>query len=264
MYQKTTRDIALWNPATRQFRLLLKSSNGNPKVGYYHTDFVGIGFDVETKDYKVIKFSSFEPKTKQAALPLDRLPEVQIYCLTSNSWRLIDSDFPAHCCIPSFGRSLNGIYFHQCVDYTAADPIKRVILSFDLSKKKYQRVLLQIPENNLVHLESIGDKLACITATMGCFGQYKVWMLNDFNTTKELWTEIYRFELRFSRILSISWNGKFGLFMGNTLVLHNFVTADFQNFGFGGINMYALTANIYKESLVSVHANGSATKAISS
>ncbi|KAI3921512.1 hypothetical protein MKW98_013446, partial [Papaver atlanticum] len=118
----------------------------------------------------------------------------------TDSWRLIDSDFRTHCYSGgAVGRSLNGIYFHQGVDYTAkpneyhTQDKKSVILSFDLSKEKYQRVL-QIPENNFHQLESIGDELACTTATRGSGGIYKVWVLNDYddNMVEELWTELYR------------------------------------------------------------------------
>ncbi|XP_026441294.1 F-box/kelch-repeat protein At3g06240-like [Papaver somniferum] len=238
MYNRKTRDIVLWNPATRQCRLLPKSSNGNPKIRHYHHDFVGLGFDVETKDYK---------------LPL----------LSTDSWRLLDSDFRTHCC-PTLGQSLNGIYFHLGVDYTA-EPDKCVILSFDLSKDKYQRVL-QIPDGNSPVLQSIGDKLACITTPYEVSGFHKVWMLNDYDTGKEMWTELYRVDATSPKIqtgysiLAIPWNGKLGLFIGGTWVLYNFITDEFEDLGFGE-GFCCPTAAIYKESLVSVDA---ATKAISS
>ncbi|KAI3953284.1 hypothetical protein MKX01_042279 [Papaver californicum] len=177
-------------------------------------------------------------------LPFDCLREVQIYCLSTDSWRLIDSYFYIHCCSPAFGRSLNGIYFHQAVDYIV-ECHERVILSFDLSKEKYQR---------------------------GMWCIFKVWMLNDYNRVKELWTELYIVDLtspgwyEFGGIIGISRNGKFGILVqSNTLVCYNSITDEFEDLGFGeGINLYYVKANIYKESLVSVDANDSATKAISS
>ncbi|KAI3972434.1 hypothetical protein MKW92_021680 [Papaver armeniacum] len=271
MYSWITRDIYIWNPATRQCRLLPKSVDGNPKDGYEHHDFVGIGFDVATKDYKVIQVSALEPRSKNG-FGLNTRRKFQIYCLSTDSWRLIDSDFRTQCFNVGFGRSLNGIYFHQGVEYTAqptADE-KQVVLSFDLTKEKYQRVV-QIPENNCLQLESIGDKLACITSPRGSSGLYKVWMLKDCNTVKEVWTELYRVDFLapglYARygcwgILTISWNGKFGLFQGKTLVLYNPITDEFEDSGFGeGLVLDTLMGNIYKESLVSVEANGgSATK----
>ncbi|KAI3907428.1 hypothetical protein MKX01_036345 [Papaver californicum] len=261
LYNSITRDIVLWNPATRQCRLLPKSVDGNPKDRYEHHDFVGLGFDFETKDYKVIQVSSLVPR-KQDGLGLNIPRTVQIYCRTSDSWRLIASDFPIHCCCLAFGRSLNGIYFHLGVDYTTAANTSSVILSFDLSKEKYTRVI-KTPEDNFHHLVSVGDKLACITATRGCYGLYKVWMYDDDTT---LWTELYSVEPWTNvcgSMLTISWNGKFGLFGGETLTCYNSVTNKFEDLGFGeGIGSNLLTwADIFKETLVSVDAT---TKAISS
>ncbi|KAI3876080.1 hypothetical protein MKX03_003156 [Papaver bracteatum] len=278
MYNKITRDIVLWNPATRKSRLLPKSPNGNPpKNGYNHRDFVGLGFDVATKDYKVIQVSSIDPKHQIGLkLGVNSLPKVEIYCLSSDSWRLMDSDFrtgTVHYGSPSplpLGRSLNGIYFHLGLDYTAK-PFKQMILSFDLSKEKYQRVL-QVPVDGCSQLEIIGDKLACIS---GIDATYKVWILNDYddNTVKELWTETYRFDnssrirygYGFSGMLALLWNGKIGLFRDKTLILYNSVTDEMEDLGFGQeIKLYTLSAEIYKESLVSVDASASPTKAISS
>ncbi|KAI3837391.1 hypothetical protein MKX03_004109 [Papaver bracteatum] len=282
MYNEITRDIVLWNPAMRQCRLLPKSLDGKPKDGYEHREFVGLGFDFATKDYKVIQVSSLQPRTKNG-LDLNIGRKVQIYCLSTDSWRFIDSDFRTPCFNIGFGRSLNGIYFHQGLEYTAqpngycTQGKKSVILSFDLSKEskeKYQRVV-QIPENNCYQLESIDDKLACVTSPRERGWLYKVWMLKDYNTVKELWTELYRVDVMAPRLharygcwgfLTISLNGKFGLFQGKTLVLYNPITDEFEDSGFGeGLVVYTLMGNIYKESLVSVNANGgSATKAISS
>ncbi|KAI3940546.1 hypothetical protein MKW92_013099 [Papaver armeniacum] len=280
MYNRNTRDIVLWNPATRQCRVLPKSLDGNPKDGYDHRDFVGLGFDVESKDYKVIQVSSLEPKKYYVlgqtqfsrCLGLDILRKVQIYCLSTDSWRLIDSDFRIQCFSPAGGRSLNGIYFHQGLDYTTEPSFKTVILSFDLNKEKYQRVL-QIPDDNFLMITSIGDKLACISVSGERCGFdkefYTVWMLNDYdNTGKEFWTELYRVDvmspkIQKSYIVAVLWNGELGLFGDQTLGLYNFITDEFEDLGFGEeiINLCTLKTTIYEESLVSVYA---AAKTISS
>ncbi|XP_026428961.1 F-box protein CPR1-like [Papaver somniferum] len=224
LHNRMTRDIALRNPATRQCRLLPKSSNGNPKVGHYHRDFVGLGFDVETRDYKVIPVFSLEPPKNNIWLGLNCMRKVQIYCLSTDSWRLVDSDFRTRSSDGALGRSLNGIYFHLGVNYSAepneqvvycVDTNKQVILSFDLSKEKYRRI--RRPVDQLLHLESIGDKLACISE---CSGIYKVWMLGGYNTEEEMWTELYRvgplYDYLFD-ILTFSWNGKYSLCVCNSI-----------------------------------------------
>ncbi|KAI3943211.1 hypothetical protein MKX01_027509 [Papaver californicum] len=221
LYNKKTRDIVLWNPATRQWRLLPKSADGNPKKGYAHWDFVGLGFDVENKDYKVIQVSFLVPRNNYGVVVgIDVPRKVQLYSLTTDSW------------------SLNGIYFHAGTDYTT-DPN---------DKEKYTGVI-QPPENNFHRLVSVGDKLACITATRGY----------------DMWTELYRVEPRtygFGCMHTISWNGKFGLCRGKPLTCYNSVTNEFRDLGCGeGIELLEW-ANNFKESLVSVDAT--TNKAISS
>ncbi|KAI3873991.1 hypothetical protein MKW98_001640 [Papaver atlanticum] len=269
MYNDITREIGLWNPSTRRCRLIPKSLDVKPKDWFQYRDFVGLCFDVETEDYKVIQVSSFEPRPLTG---VNYLRKVQIYCLSTDCWRLIDSDFHIHCCAPEagLGQSLNGIYFHQGEDYTAGPVIKPVILSFDLRKEKYQRVL-QYPEQNtdnrlVTQLESIDDKLACITFNHTDFSSriFKVWMLNNYNTTKELWTELYKIDFMspeiqtrdgcyYGGILAISRNGKFGLLDYKSSMCYNSITDQ--------INLCTVKATIYKESLVSIDA---ASKSISS
>ncbi|XP_026396534.1 F-box protein CPR1-like [Papaver somniferum] len=225
LFNTITRDIFLWNPATRQCRPLPKSSNGNPKVGYTHYDFVGLGFDVKSKDYKVIKVSYFEPEENDELIFYSPR-KVQIYCLSTDSRRLIDSDFRIVSGCATMGRSLNG------------------------------------------------DKLACFTATREDCMIFKVWMLNDYNTVKESWSRLYtvdlmspRLETRYGwcRILANSYSGKFGLMWGKTLVCYNSITDEFEDLGLGkGMKPSYVRATIYKESLVSVDAHSSATKAFSS
>ncbi|XP_026437811.1 uncharacterized protein LOC113336027 [Papaver somniferum] len=229
-------------------------------------------------DYKVIRVSSYESKYEKGPIPgRNVLRKVQIYCLSNDSWRLVYSDFHAHRhrCGLVAGQSFNGIYFHQGVDCTAG--VKPAILSFDLGKEKYQRVV-EIPEqDNWFELELIDDKLACITYPMDRnILIYKVWKLNDYGTAKESWTELYRVnfmtpevETRYGRcfggILATSWNGELGLLKCHGLLRYNSITNEIEDLGFGqGINLFALRAAIYKESLVSVNASGSATKDISS
>ncbi|KAI3917269.1 hypothetical protein MKX01_000046 [Papaver californicum] len=73
--KRPSKDIALWNPATKQCRLLPKPfSNGN-----LHADFVAFGFDVENKDYKVLLVKGWKQKGR-----LDCVRKVQIDSLCSD------------------------------------------------------------------------------------------------------------------------------------------------------------------------------------
>ncbi|RZC64559.1 hypothetical protein C5167_008249 [Papaver somniferum] len=131
MHNNVTGDIGLWNPATRQCRLLPKSLDLelelNPMGWYSPHSFVGLCFDIETNEYKVIRVSTFDrPYVENPYASVNSLRKVQIYCLGSDSWKLIDSDFHTNCYRlegQGAGKSWNGFYFHQGVDHTV-DPIK--------------------------------------------------------------------------------------------------------------------------------------------
>ncbi|XAR68705.1 hypothetical protein NMG60_11000053 [Bertholletia excelsa] len=47
--------ICLWNPATREFRILPNDPEAHP-VGCFSSVCLGFGFDIASGDYKVVKF----------------------------------------------------------------------------------------------------------------------------------------------------------------------------------------------------------------
>ncbi|XP_026450555.1 F-box protein At2g17830-like [Papaver somniferum] len=271
--KKKAKDIGLWNPATRQVRLLPKPlSNGD-----LHEDFVGFGLDVENKDYKGLLVTSFKQQGWKERYPLDCVCKVQIYSLHTDSWRWVDVDLPIHC--PSLynykqGLYLNGNYFVLGVQYCYPDVYYVfVILSFEFNKEIFRKIPApagsRVPCSHLTHLYTIGDKLAC-TLDRDC-DFFEVWVLNDHNMKEESWAKIYTIgPLWDSRILNdysmegtklcspykppfaFTRNGQFGFLMAQGMQLINFATDQREDLNFG----HVCNVDLYKESLVSIHAHG--------
>ncbi|KAI3854017.1 hypothetical protein MKX03_029292, partial [Papaver bracteatum] len=253
------RDIGLWKPATKQCRLLPKPlRNGN-----LHADFVGFGFDVENKDYKVLLVTSFKQQGWDQWRSLDCVRKVQIYSLSTDSWRWIDVDLATHC--PNVddykqGLYLNGNYFISGVDYCYQDQkYQGVILSFDFNKESFRKFLApaggDIPSSRLIQLYSVGEKPACTKCRDFMF--FEVWVLNDYHKEEECWTKLY--SLR--PLLDCSFgpfaftrNGEFGFLMAEVFQLYNFASDEIEERIFGeGIDV--CNVDLYKESLVSISAN---------
>ncbi|GAB4827380.1 hypothetical protein Ancab_040025 [Ancistrocladus abbreviatus] len=78
--------VALWNPTTREFRILpqsplaLSSSHG-PVM------WSGFGYDPMTNDFKVV-----QSRTNNSFLSVESEPPVELYALSTNSWKLLDVD----------------------------------------------------------------------------------------------------------------------------------------------------------------------------
>ncbi|KAF9615332.1 hypothetical protein IFM89_022983 [Coptis chinensis] len=79
--------VWLWNPATKQIRILPESPISLLRRREV-TVYVGLVFDVKTDDYKVVKFNfeNISYVTKKC--------RVEIYSLSTDSWRPIDVDLP--------------------------------------------------------------------------------------------------------------------------------------------------------------------------
>ncbi|XP_026451343.1 F-box/kelch-repeat protein At3g23880-like [Papaver somniferum] len=277
---KKTKDIGLCNPATRQCRILPKPlSYGNLSP---RSNSVGFGLDIVNKDYKVLLVTSFRQDGWSQSYPLDCVRKVQIYSLRSDSWRWIDggNHFPIHCLNHDKGVYLNGNYFMIGLEYfnrTSSSNFDsdKVILSFDFNKEIFRKFLAPAGADYVrlcPQLYSVRDKLACTKSQCTRDGLFfEVWVLNDYNTKEECWTQLYRF-----RSLSLVYpfgpfaltrNGEFGFMITSSEVIkvYNFTTGEIEDPTSCLINTKAKRKNkdiklddgfnvyFYKEILVSIY-----------
>ncbi|KAA3482117.1 F-box protein CPR30-like [Gossypium australe] len=152
---------AIWNPSTRDFKILPPSSVQRPpyfspfEETYLTLDGVALkhaafGFDSKTDDYKIIRFVvlTFVNSEEVYSHP-HFMYQVELYSLRSNSWKEIPSDYtPSETTLgntePTLGNNyVDGICYWKTKTGEYLD-FRRLILSFDMGNEKFS--ILPIPE----------------------------------------------------------------------------------------------------------------------
>lgn len=120
--------IILWNPSIREYKKLPTPPNFRKT-----REVLGLGFDSSLNDYKIVRAPSAYCKCKIK----DYHPQVEVFTLSSNSWRkLPDEDTPPFF-IEHYQQSLtlnDGLYWLTVEDF------RTIILRFDLVKEKFKVV----------------------------------------------------------------------------------------------------------------------------
>nr|POF25578.1 hypothetical protein CFP56_28076 [Quercus suber] len=80
-------NIAVWNPATKEAKVVPESHISNPQGGAQIRD-LGFGLEVKTTEYKVVKILEiYDRNPKLTYYDLEFFYEAEIYCLSIDSWR---------------------------------------------------------------------------------------------------------------------------------------------------------------------------------
>ncbi|XP_028774135.1 F-box/kelch-repeat protein At3g06240-like [Neltuma alba] len=186
-YEGDVRCLILWNPSTKEVKAI-PASPWQPK-GINPTNF-GFGFDPITKDYKVVRFPICPLVRREQLL-------VEVYNLSTNSWRKIDVDdvsfYESHkySCVGSY---LNGVYHWIC---RSLDETDKFIVSFDFSKEVFG--IIQSPpgiassrsQNN--HLSVVDDRLAWAVKHDSIDYRVEIWVMSEYGFESS-WTK--KFEIR--------------------------------------------------------------------
>ncbi|KAL4366922.1 hypothetical protein GQ457_05G034630 [Hibiscus cannabinus] len=246
--------ICLWNPSTREFKVLPQSSIQRPPSAA-DTSFCGLGFgyDSQTDDYKVVRIvgNVFEYHCDGNSYYLETTEQVDLYSLKGNSWKEISD--------PIIDRGVNvrdttlldnyvnGFYYWHA---TAHDYI---ILSFDMVNETFST--LPLPEFdggfeqcNLELLNYNGLLGAIVYPLEGTPKSFDLWVMNGF------WTKQFSIESvpRVERPLGFWKNGELFLESSdNELVLFDPSTREFKNLGIHSYKEMQIVA--YVESLVSIN-----------
>ncbi|GMJ08493.1 hypothetical protein like AT3G06240 [Hibiscus trionum] len=132
--------VALWNPSTREFKILPQSPVHRPPLADFTSfDCLGFGFDSQTDDYKVVRFVTnyFEHKEDVSRIP-DWNHQVELYSLKSDSWKEISApDVYPYDGPPEFNIYINGFYYWQ-----ASGSFDYLFLSFDMVNEKFSTIPL--------------------------------------------------------------------------------------------------------------------------
>jgi F-box interacting protein len=174
--------LVLWNPATRESKILppIHRQLDMPDL----TSTFGFGFDPKTNDYKVVRIMNFR----------FRYCEVQVYHLSTNSWRVLDSSPNPSYFIPPprFSSYLNGVYYWWARVHDYSDMGRRLLLSFDMSNEEFQEVLPPPSEGGCI--EDIAVINDSVTLILPCGIESKewvgIWVLNECGVERT-WTKIF-------------------------------------------------------------------------
>ncbi|KAG4142975.1 hypothetical protein ERO13_D06G160400v2 [Gossypium hirsutum] len=106
-FRLTDKNLALYNPSTRQFRRLPVSEIDPPpgdscKSGYI---FYGFGQDAKTNDYKVVRMVQFNKSDDEDDEGIFYDYEVKVYSLKNDSWRKITK-------LPPYLRFMFQFFYH--------------------------------------------------------------------------------------------------------------------------------------------------------
>jgi F-box interacting protein len=177
-YLQPGYEMVLWNPATRESKMLPPM---DMPTSTFNSNF-GFGFDPKTNDYKVIWILNFN----------FRQCKVEVYSLSTNSWRVIDSspDPSLFIKLPRFPSCLNGVhYWWACEGEDYFDEGPRHFIAFDMSNEVFQELLP--PPRRGFYLEDIAiinDSVTLILPS-GNIGEnwIEIWVLNE-SGVESTWT----------------------------------------------------------------------------
>ncbi|CAK9186087.1 unnamed protein product [Ilex paraguariensis] len=135
--------IILWNPTTREYKVLPTSNFGFPPYKLGRECYIGYGFDHKTKDCKVVQLLGFRRRNDRKK---DEV-RAKVYSFNADSWR------PIHVKLPYFTTRYRGctLYVNGEIHWSGFCEGDPIILSFDIGSE--ERRVTPIPvyserENN--------------------------------------------------------------------------------------------------------------------
>ncbi|XP_059670627.1 F-box/kelch-repeat protein At3g23880-like [Cornus florida] len=250
LFNSWPRDsMALWNPATKEFRPLTPAQPNFPPHIMAFMHIFGFGVDPITNDYKVVWMRYFYDEEKD--IPF--IPKViAVYNLGIDSWRLFEYELIVN---RSIRNSYSNTYINGSYYWLASKDFRNyTLLSFDMSTENFKEGIPTPP--NL-------SKSLCGDLTM--YNDFIAMILFDPNKVdKSFYVWVMKEEGFWTKKLSIGplldilrplgiWKNSELLLESSTsqLVLYNHRIQGIKNLG-PCADEYCLRIFIYKESLVSV------------
>ncbi|GAV81178.1 F-box domain-containing protein [Cephalotus follicularis] len=243
--------MTLWNPATREFKLLQPPCIPNLKPKKFNR-ITQIGFNSKTNDYKVLCiWISFHDKrfsvTQQSSL----------YSLNADSWKETRFDF-------SVRRSNRTFNIVNCVHYCASRT-DNCIVAFDMADEVFWK--LSMPPFELSSnygcdfVGVLNGNLAVVSSAYvewinrkGTKISVDIWVMKEYGV-QESWTKQFTIGPISSHYSSMGLWKKGGLFLCNPLITLYVYDPDTQKIEKLQVDSLPLIEKIfnYTESLVSLH-----------
>ncbi|PPR92812.1 hypothetical protein GOBAR_AA27862 [Gossypium barbadense] len=184
-FSQLSFEVAIWNPSTREFKILPPSSVQRPTYPGLTCDFVNFDcgafeFDSKTDDYKFIRFVTLSFVDSECETPSGNgMSQVELYSLKCDSWKEIPS--------PNY-RPFD-IYLRN-TPYE-----KKLILSFDMANEKFwvspiPEFVGFYPQNDILEVLVFNGSLGVIAYTVERTDtSFDLWVMNG-----EVWTKQFSIE----------------------------------------------------------------------
>ncbi|KAK8561071.1 hypothetical protein V6N12_048147 [Hibiscus sabdariffa] len=244
-------NLALWNPSTRQFKILPQSSVQRPPADFTGFEHVGFGYDSQTYDYKVLRFVSNLHKNEYGAYS-DETKQVDLYSLKGNSWKEISSPGVTAWGRGWFDNHVNGICYWPA--YGSNSDGFCCILSFDMVNERFSTLSLPEFHGGFVLYEPL---LLNINGLLGAIIFSRSWedTMVEIWVMSGSWTKLSIIECAFGFGIPLGFWKNGELFFESRdreLVLFDPSTRELKNLGIHARSMYHGTMEIisYAESLV--------------
>ncbi|KAH1045518.1 hypothetical protein J1N35_036302 [Gossypium stocksii] len=187
--------VAIWNPSTREFKILPPSSVQRPTYPGLTCDLVSFDcgafeFDFKTDDYKFIRFVTLCFVDSETGIESnDEVSQVELYSLKFDSWKEIPS--PNYRPFDSYlsNNCLDGICYWKIL--MGNSPYEKVmILSFDMANEKFSvSPILEfvgfVSKTNVRVLVFNGSVGVLVYPVEGIDKSFDLWVMNGGVWTKQ-------------------------------------------------------------------------------
>ncbi|XP_059292167.1 F-box protein CPR1-like [Lycium ferocissimum] len=249
-------NTVIFNPSTRNIRLLLSSPFDRPKGFHRYIRCLGFGFDSVVNDYKVIRISEFLKDDRYGYIQVEE-ENVEIYELGIDCWREldhVDQQLPVIHWLPCSQIFYKGI-FHW-IAHT-------VILCFDMSTEIFYTMRMPDtshnfriePHRSLVILnESL--TLICYPSVVPVIDPtedlIEIWIMKDYDVY-ESWIKKYTIRGLPIKIPLAVWKHNLLLFQSRTgfLMTYDINADDVKEFNLQGC-CKSMRAIVYKANLTKI------------
>jgi len=157
--------VILWNPSIRKYNI-------SPPLKHFHTGY-GFGYDNITDNYKLVAVTDiFKTQT-----------QVKVHTLGTNSWRLIDDEFP---CFGDLSIG-SGKFVSGTINWLVfiCDSTLWSIVSLDLGTESYQEILQpDYGKETVERVTTLGVLRDCLSLIRG----QDIWLMKEYGN-RDSWTK---------------------------------------------------------------------------